>query len=84
MKLAHNVYQEQEDKQAAVAIVQHIISFGPRNRDQNSDTKVASLAPNSTSPSRSPEASSAKNVAHNVAMRMRGMVKKFSDAIGEC
>ena len=36
--LAHNLYEEQENKQAAVDIVQLIFASGRRNRDQSLET----------------------------------------------
>ena len=82
MTLAHYLYEEQEDKQAAVHIVQLIIASDRRNRDQSSETKVTP-APVSSS-SRCPGASSIDKIAHNVAMRLKDKDRKFSGAIGEC
>lgn len=82
MTLAHNLYEEQVDKQAAVDIVQLFIASGRRNRDQSSETQIAP-APVSPS-SQSPGASSIDKIAHNVAMRLKDKDRKFSGAIGEC
>ena len=67
--LAHNLYEEQEDKQADVHIVQLIIASDRCNRDHSSETKVAP-APVSSS-SRCPGASSIDKIAHNAAMRLK-------------
>ena len=52
MTLASNVYEEQEDKQAAVEVVQDIIAAGHRNREQVSASQATASAPVSVETSR--------------------------------
>ena len=85
MTLAHNVYEEQEDWQAAIGIVSEIMTAGRRMRPDLSQTENSrrsdSQAP--ASPSSTSAASAPDRVAHNVSMRLRDGDKTFSGALGE-
>ena len=84
MKLAHNLYEEQENKQAAVDIVQQIILSGPRSRDVSPASQTSQLFPVSTSAAHVPSGSSSDKIAHNIVMGLKDTSRKFSSAIGEC
>ena len=84
MTLATNVYEEQEDKQAAVDIVQSIMAAGPRNRENVHHLRTPiSVSPSATETSNS-RGRSIEKVAHNVAMSLKEKDRKCSGAIGEC
>ena len=86
MTLAHNLYEEGEDREAAIEIVTDIIAQGRRNRMASTRREDSvSLSHLSASPeeaSSSPQAQ-ANRAAHNVAMRLKDNEKKFSGELGE-
>ena len=84
MTLASKVYEEQEDKQAAVEIVQEIIAAGRRNREQMSAPQATASVPVSVETSRHSGGSPMDKIGHNVAMRLKEKDRNFSDAITEC
>ena len=70
MTLATNVYEEQEEKEAAVDIVPGIMAAGRRNRGNfNHPRTPISVSPSATEATNS-RGSSIDKVAHNVAMRL--------------
>lgn len=83
MTLAHNVYEKQEEKFAAVCLVRNVIASGRRQQDlpTSGDNKPAA-------PLRAPAPlhsnSSPDKRAHNIGMRLKDRDKKFSGSIGEC
>ena len=84
MTLAHNIYIEQEDKDAAVAIVTEIIAAGRRMRSdlsRLSEQRTPSTPRNNTSQAFS--SSAMDKIAHNVAMRLKERDRKFSGGLGE-
>ena len=83
MTLSHNIYEEQEDRHAAISILQNIIASGRRGREQIDTSHSTQPVPAATA-SASPRSSSVEKIAHNVAMRLRDKDKTFSGAIGEC
>ena len=84
MTLAYNLYEEQEDKQAAVNFVQKLIASGRRCRDANAPSQTSQPAPMSTSRAPVYSGRSSDKIAHNVAMRFKDTDRKFSGSIGEC
>ena len=83
MTLAHNIYEQQEDRHAAISIVQNTIASGRRSHEQIDTSQSTRLVPAATASAR-PRGSSVDKIAHIVAMRLRDKDKKFSGAIWEC
>lgn len=82
LTLAHGLYTEAEDRNAAVEIANDIVSAGRRRRDESSQATTSQPI---TEVSREHSANlSEDRVAHNVEMRQKDNDKKFSGDIGEC
>lgn len=84
MTLATNVYDEGEDREAALDIVRDIISQGRRNRlAATRHQDVGSISNITASNQEGTSSISSDRVAHNVAMRLKDKEKKFSGELGE-
>lgn len=83
MTLDHNVYEEQEDRQAAIGFVSETIAAGRRTRADLS--QVESKCRVDSQPLSVPTTSSSVSdlVAHNFSRRLKDRDKKFSGALGE-
>ena len=75
MTLAHNVYEEQEDGQAAIEIVSEIVLAGRRMRADLSQARNSRLASSQAPVVPTSAASAPDRVAHNVAIRLRDKEK---------
>lgn len=82
MTLSTNLYEEEEDKNAAVEIVRKVISSGRRAPIQANERALAANSPDSLIPQSL--SSSSEKVAHNVAKRFRDKDKNFSGELGQC
>ena len=81
--LAHGLYEETEDTQAAMEMARAIIAAGRRPRtDLNNQPASQSSAPYRTTETLGTHASVGKP-AHNIAMRPKERDKKFSGDLGE-
>lgn len=85
--LAHGLYEEPEDTQAAIDIAKEIVAAGRRprhdlNRYASHSSSSGTVAPQMNQ-SASPHGTSAEKLAHNVAMRLRDNEKKFSGELGD-
>lgn len=83
LTLAHGLYQESEDRNAAIDIANDIVSAGRRRRQDISQGTTSQRQSSEQSQAQQAN-SSEERVAHNVAMRLRDNDKKFSGDIGEC
>ena len=83
MTLAHNVYEEQEERHAAIEIVSEIVSARRRMRADLFQTENSRRASSQTPVVTTSAASAPDRVAHNVAMCLRDKDKTFSGALGE-
>lgn len=82
MTLAHGLYEEAEDTQAAVEMAREIIAAGHRQRPHAPSS--SSHAEQSPVPRTSGSFStSTEKIAHNVSMRMKENDKTFSGDFGE-
>ncbi|CDF36767.1 unnamed protein product [Chondrus crispus] len=82
MTLAHGLYEETEDTQAAIEMAREIIAAGRRQRPHapsSSSHGEQSPVPRTSGSFSTPT----EKVAHNVAMRMKEKEKKFSGDLGE-
>lgn len=84
MTLASNVYDDTEDKEAAILIVKDIMANGrkPKGTTTNQQGNI-SISNVPLSSQESPAPLSMERVPHNVAMRLRDKDKKFSGELGE-
>lgn len=83
MTLANNIYEEQEDRQAAVDIVSEIVAAGRRMRADLSQTDSNRRESPQATTTQVHTSSAPDRVAHNVAMRLKERDKKFSGPLGE-
>lgn len=84
MTLSHNLYEEAEDRAAAIEITNLIIAHSRRGRsatarNEPQESESASQDARSNNYHNSPE-----KTAHNVAMRLKDQDKKFTGELGEC
>ena len=85
MTLAHGLYEEAEDTQAAIEMAREIVAAGRRPRstasrsNRREETQQASQATTPTSTNYP----SAESVAHNVSMRLKDSDKTFSRDLGD-
>lgn len=79
MTLANYVYEDSEDRTAAVKIVKEIVAAGRRNPAAAPQPPPAA-APNN----KQQQGTTFDKLAHNVAMRLRNNEKKFSGDTSEC
>ena len=85
MTLAHGLYEEAEDTQAAIKMPREIVAAGRRLRstasrsNRREETQQASPATTATSTNYS----SAEKNAHNVGMRLKDRDKKFSGDLSD-
>lgn len=84
LTLAHSLYEDAEDREAAVSIANSIVAEGrrPRNQSQTDDTLPPGRPPDTGDSDSRPLPT--ERVAHNVAMRLKDNEKKFSGDIGDC
>lgn len=83
LTLAHGLYPEAEDRNAAVDIANDIVFAGRRRRQDTSQGSPSQQQTSESSRERQPHLSE-ERVAHNVAMRLKDNEKKFSGDIGKC
>lgn len=86
MTLATSLYDEAEDREAAITIATEIIADGRRSR-RNTDTQHSNHNTGSNGTQRTTLSGSSGNteqVAHRIAMRFKDDSAKFSGSIGEC
>ena len=83
--LAHGLYEEPEDTQAAIDMAREIVAAGCRSRSNAPGSSRRGLSqPISQSTNvTSPNHTSSEKVAHNVAVRLKDKEKKFSGDLGE-
>lgn len=83
LTLAHGLYEDAEDREAAIAIANSIVAEGRRPRPQSDDSALPSGRP--PDPTENAFRSlSTDRVAHNVAIRLKDNQKKFNGDLGEC
>lgn len=78
MKLAHGLYEEAEDTQAAIEMAREIVAAGLRPRSTTSGSSSSQMTKATSTNIAFPE-----KTAHNVAMRLREKDKTFSSDLGE-
>lgn len=85
-KVLHKVYEEPEDRDAAIEIVTDIIAQGRRNKlvaSRHHETVSLSNLTSSSQECPSNTQVHTDRVAHNVAMRLKDNDRKFSGELGE-
>ncbi|CAN8072588.1 unnamed protein product [Agarophyton chilense] len=84
MTLAHNIYEEPEDKEAAIRITSAMIAVGRRARaDLNRQEIHVTVVNHSDSANTNLRTTPPNEVAHNIAMRLKDIDHKFSGDLGE-
>lgn len=84
MTLAHSLYEEPEDTQAAVETARATVAVGHRTRSDFSRQSGQAPPPVTASASTIPHGTTTDRLAHNVAMRLKHNENKFSGDLGEC
>lgn len=83
LTLAHSLYEDAEDREAAVNIANSIVAEGRRPRSQTDESALPSGRPPDDTASQF-RSLLTERVAHNVAMRLKDNQKKFNGDLGEC
>lgn len=84
LTLAHSLYEDAEDREAAIEMANNIVSEGRRPRTQTQGDSSYSPGRPPDNSDQSARSLSTDRVAHNVAMRLKDKEKKFNGDLGEC